>query len=570
MAERRLAISIKGGVSLGTYEAGVLAETLSLIEYNNSQNGSTKWYIDAMSGASAGSITAALVAVSLITGIKRSTAHSASRPDAASPLEDAWVNALSFDALRPQDNSSTSNYDLLDTSKLDGLAGKYAPYPMTPQRHAALRPGNADLRLRFSLSRAYPSITPVQTRAGGDINIEEYAQTTSFFVTLSEANSLAVCANGFAAPGYGNLDPRVTGTAGWAAFIRSAIASGSFPFAFAPRNLLLWSDVHTWVDTYFIDGGLFDNDPIGEAINIAHDIDWYSPFANAYDDSDRRFLIVHTQPYAEPTQLAIDPDPYKLGINLINSMLSESMESGLRGIKQVNGAIKQRADFLSMLASQIRYGADFGFSDSLLRQLAVWRKMDMKKEFEPLRDVLVPDLARTNPDIYAIVSSFPAQADRDRFRDIAFAFDLALNIADKVQLDPIYVAPDAKLSGDNLFAFAGFLVDNFRKRDFAQGRFDARATWSKIAALQPNEFLLPSADNQQYPVPVQPPSSTDVANNPDNQQQYQKKVAEFFGRVDAVLGALAKAATAGETFSWFKSTALKLFLEAAARQAISS
>jgi hypothetical protein len=39
MAERRLAIAIKGGVSLGAYEAGVIAETLYLLDYNNRRNG---------------------------------------------------------------------------------------------------------------------------------------------------------------------------------------------------------------------------------------------------------------------------------------------------------------------------------------------------------------------------------------------------------------------------------------------------------------------------------------------------------------------------------------------------
>jgi predicted acylesterase/phospholipase RssA len=67
-SERRLAISIKGGVSLGAYEAGALFETLRLIQYNNSLpvDESTRWYIDVLSGASAGSITAAIVALALI------------------------------------------------------------------------------------------------------------------------------------------------------------------------------------------------------------------------------------------------------------------------------------------------------------------------------------------------------------------------------------------------------------------------------------------------------------------------------------------------------------------------
>jgi predicted acylesterase/phospholipase RssA len=555
VAERRLAISIKGGVSLGTYEAGVLAETLSLIEYNNSQPGSTKWYIDAISGASAGSVTAALIAVALLN-------------QKQNWLEEVWVNALSFDSLRPQENAPLSDYDLLDSSKLDTLAKTYAPFPMSSSRHAALRPGNADLRLRFCLSRAYPSITAVPASAGAEINVEEFAETTSFFINVSEANSLVFCADGFAAPGYGNLDPKVIGTAGWEALQQSAIASGSFPFAFAPRNLLLWSDAHGWLDSYFIDGGLFDNDPVGEAINLAHDIDWFSPVANAFDDADRRLLVVHTGPFIKPDRIPAIPDPYQLGLNVINSVLTESMESGLRGIIEVNGRVKQRADFLSMLANQIRYGASFGFPASLLQQLAVWRGMDVTKEFIPLRAALIPDLARTNPDIYAIVSELPQQQDKDRFRDIAFAFDLALDVADKVALAPIYIEPDAPLSGDSLYAFGGFLVRAFRQRDFAQGRYDARVAWTNLAGSAMNEFVLPPANELQYPNPSKPPSSAEVANDSANQEEYQSKANEFFDRVDAVLGALSKAATAGDNFSWFTSFLLKSFLEKAARQAL--
>ena len=48
--ERRLAICIKGGVSLGAYEAGVLAETLELIANNNSRPNTIPWYIDTLAG----------------------------------------------------------------------------------------------------------------------------------------------------------------------------------------------------------------------------------------------------------------------------------------------------------------------------------------------------------------------------------------------------------------------------------------------------------------------------------------------------------------------------------------
>ena len=47
---------------------------------------------------------------------------------------------------------------------------------------------------------------------------------------------------------------------------QAAIASGSFPLAFAPRDLRRW-DGAAWADHYFQDGGTYDNDPIGQTIN---------------------------------------------------------------------------------------------------------------------------------------------------------------------------------------------------------------------------------------------------------------------------------------------------------------
>ena len=89
MPERRLAITIKGAVSLGAYEAGAIEETLRLIAYNNSQANSIPWYIDAACGASAGSMTSAMVAAALVrgdTGVMRRT----------------WVSGVSIGMLAPE------------------------------------------------------------------------------------------------------------------------------------------------------------------------------------------------------------------------------------------------------------------------------------------------------------------------------------------------------------------------------------------------------------------------------------------------------------------------------------
>lgn len=140
--ERRLGICIKGGVSLGAYEAGVLAKTLELIANNNSQSNAIPWYVDALAGASAGSMTAVATACSLLN----------SGPNY---LWNMWVTQADITALAPQsmtgvDDGYKNGHNLLNANALDVLAGPFnSPPALKP--HGALRPGAALLRMIFSL-----------------------------------------------------------------------------------------------------------------------------------------------------------------------------------------------------------------------------------------------------------------------------------------------------------------------------------------------------------------------------------------------------------------------------------
>jgi hypothetical protein len=127
-------------VSLGAYEAGALTETLRLLEFNNAQPGCTKWYIDALTGASAGSITAALVALALINS-------------GSNYLKTVWMEAISLAALSPSENSHnpSDGYYLLAASKLDELAARYVQFPVSVSRHPALRSGDAELKAPLHL-----------------------------------------------------------------------------------------------------------------------------------------------------------------------------------------------------------------------------------------------------------------------------------------------------------------------------------------------------------------------------------------------------------------------------------
>ncbi|HKV54652.1 MAG TPA: patatin-like phospholipase family protein [Candidatus Binataceae bacterium] len=520
MAEKRLAISIKGGVSLGAYEAGALSETLRMIAFNNTHPESTKWYVDVLTGASAGSITAALVAATLIN-------------QQSNPLDSVWLERLSLEALSPPKNSGSleDSYFLLDASKLDVLAQEFVGFPNRVSRHPAVRPGDAELRLRFTLSRVNPSMTEVPTPSGDTLNIEKYAYTGSFFINMTRDDSLVLRASGIAAAGYSNPGREVMGADAWKALQQTAIASGTFPLAFAPRNLRVWDEQHLWRDTYFVDGGLFDNDPMGEAINVAHDLDWYSPGAAAYDDADRHFMVIHTEPFVRPQDLPGVPDPYTLLMNVVGSLLTESQTSGLREIPAVNERVKQRSDFLQMLASQIASGATFSVPPGLLEQLAKWRGINIAEQLPVLQRALIPDLQRTDPQTHLMVGGF-TDAMKQRFSDTALAMDLALNVADKVTLSPILVAPKAALAGNPLYGFGGFLVPAFRAHDFQQGRYDAWATWSAIARSQMLPFVAPALGDMQCPPPIVPEDPQKIL--AANRAAYEAGEKQFFDRVNTV------------------------------------
>src|SRR5579863_7047796 len=89
---KRLAITIAGAVSLGSYEARVLYEILRAVRINNENTGEEdkKIYIDVITGASAGAMTAAMVAQA------RMFNGPSLDGEFTNPLYRAWVEQISL------------------------------------------------------------------------------------------------------------------------------------------------------------------------------------------------------------------------------------------------------------------------------------------------------------------------------------------------------------------------------------------------------------------------------------------------------------------------------------------
>jgi hypothetical protein len=480
--ERRLAICIKGGISLGAYEAGVLTQTLAMIANHNEQCKAKQlppWYIDAFAGASAGAMTALGTALTLIDC---NDTH----------LHGMWVEGADLSVLAPDESSLSADDSykggntLLAAGALDALAKSAklieVPFKLT-KWHGALRPGGDTIKLVFTLSNLDGQPQRLDSLNDAQLGYREYADRMKWQVSIDGFGNVMVRADD--TRGVGQQGTTDSATA-WLAAVQAGIAAGSFPLAFAQRGLYRYPHPPEAVGVFYSDGGIFDNDPVGELINVAHDIDW-SPGHPAYKDTQRRFLIVHTEPADLSVQtfgpIAQTRDLPVLDFldKLIPAFMSEQMQSGLRGITEVNNLFDQRLQTLNRLATLAMQPASLGWQgalDVMLPMLAQFR--DLSAKLDLLRNYLIGDLQDVDPVLHDFVIKMPT-ASQSLFRDLALFFDLAYDIADKVRIKPILIAPTGPLAGDPLYAFAGFFWQTLREFDFARGQYDAFLAWKAIS-----------------------------------------------------------------------------------------
>ena len=117
MPPLRIALTLSGAVSLGAYEAGAMAALLRTLQAHVAED-EPPVIVDAISGASAGSMTGLLTAFALATGA-----------DPIPLMHRAWVETPSLDRLRAHDGSAPLTVDALRTTAVDILrtAARTAP-----------------------------------------------------------------------------------------------------------------------------------------------------------------------------------------------------------------------------------------------------------------------------------------------------------------------------------------------------------------------------------------------------------------------------------------------------------
>ena len=516
MPERRLAIAIKGGVSLGAYEAGVIAETLYLLDYNN-RNNSVKWYVDALAGASAGGMTAAMLVMTLLNrSLAGDTPYN-------SVLKTVWVDQISLDLLNPRDGAGLSPNFLFASGVIDQMARDYIPTPNTIACHSVLRDPyssrGAHLALALTHSRLGQGLQNIPTFTGTEFSFNEYAALSRFDIHV-KPNAANVIEATFTGDAVSSISQPASGgvldsSAAYSGMISCAIACGAFPFAFAPRGLALADDQGNWNTDYFTDGGLYDNDPVGQMINLAHEIDW-GPDADDFCDTERRYFMIEPEPAQAPDDWPLNPqfldgtnmlnvDPFQMVGRIVGGAFQELQQSGVRGIPEVNRRVKMRQDLISQVEYYIHVtSGDFttpSWLPDLVNNLGAARGLS-EQQMNYFRAHFISDLKVEAPLAYGGARTLPADR-RQLFTEFGLLVDLAMDVTDKIAFDPIFVSPKVALAGDPLYGFKGFFDVGIREHDFAQGVADAFEVWKRVQTRETRKILV--LPNQQLqPVPPAP------------------------------------------------------------------
>lgn len=468
----RLALTLSGAGSLGSFEAGVLTELLWTLEHEwRHADPSRRWTLDIITGASAGAMTAALVARAVMADRR-----------AGRSLHAAWVDEIDIrDLLREPPATA-----LLSKEPIRAIAARHlsAPPPdATPATHAPDR-----LRLRFTLANMngvdwrYPLARP-----------GEEAFVATFFADgvrfdVDRANV---------------RDPAL-----WERIRSAAIASGNFPLAFVPELLTREERDfrHHALPAFpgsftYCDGGLFDNEPVGDAIDLALEQD------GGTIAPDRAFVLVDAN-LNRSRHAARFTDREALLANATRLAAMVRGEATVRDwlkSQRVNNEVEWRDRVLADLVPIVRDNrlADAAaFSASLLGTAS--HIVATKRAIFPDRypaSYLDDALERTRQAHTDRLTGLTPLQQEILVRVIFLLNSVAgLDKKQQLQIGIIYTEPRLT-AGDTLGAFGGFFRRDWREHDYRLGRRAARARLESLLSLDAPPPLEPGFEHE-YEIPA--------------------------------------------------------------------
>lgn len=381
---KKLAVVISGAVSLGSYEAGVTYEVLEAVAQHNIANPDDKIEIDVITGASAGGMTATILAKALLC-------HGAAMRDPYNnPLYKAWVEEVKMLNSGKDDpvpglleviDRKDHKYALLNGDALNRIAENILPddisscpkdCPLSDAHPAASRDEGGNPQVLVGLAMGNLNGFPLSLKLNQGVSSASteqfsYSQYKDRFVlrmARPQADPTSVRLEEWEEYQGNTQDKRrwaarqgTMSTMSWSQLREITLSSGAFPFAFGTRQIERHSDQSPYPrglyssrdsdqklaafpndsDPFagkyvYTDGGVFENEPVGLAMALIESL--YGG-ESAVNDPDRYFLFI------APGARKADNDPFRT----IKMSSSEARPDHLSVAKALIAAIMGQSRF---------------------------------------------------------------------------------------------------------------------------------------------------------------------------------------------------------------------------------
>jgi Patatin-like phospholipase len=470
----RLAVTVAGAVSLGSYEAGVLYEVLDAIaQHNAGVPEASKILVDVLTGASAGGMSATVLAQKLMF-----EADSLADPY-NNTLYRAWVQDIDIEgllALQPDEDPSHSilSSNLVETLSAKYLCQRYSTHiPPAPVKHAAAA---GAIRLGLALSNLN----------GIDYSYE--VRPTGTFTYTRFEDQL-----------YAKVDSSSDILDFWEPLRNAAVSCGAFPFAFRVKDLVRHRSEFDSPNVVFpmpfetftyTDGGVFQNEPLGLAKNLVDEVDQHI-------NTDSRFYLF-IAPHVKGSTAHADFNESNANLKatalqLINAVYGQAGFQDWIQAEQVNQRIylfNERAVELrdAILQARVQPSVLKDAASALLPLLFAGRGPD-GETIEQARQRLKQQFGRE----YDVLTTSASSGVADIWIDSILALETAADLGERDEM-VIYgiTASEAELAGSQLEAFVGFFEQEYRDHDYDVGRTKAREFLQNTSGVLGTQGNLPA------------------------------------------------------------------------------
>ncbi len=494
---KRVAITIAGAVSLGSYEAGVTYELLEAFRTWNEAAGRTedeKIYIDVLTGASAGGMTAMILAQCLMFyGSKMQDPFD-------NPLYNAWVKEINLTGLVHLKPDEKPWHSLLSSDLIEAISRKMLIDSMVgitgPAPHACVETDKTPIPLLGGVAltnvNGVDYVLPIAGSDEGGFNYTKSADQRLFKIEPTSAGDAAL----------------------WEDVRSAAVACGAFPAAFRPQEIkrkvgdygvplpplpdppppppppalgvtyVDWGQPPKAKGFAYTDGGILQNQPLGMAKNFVnakvHALMQEERVEEAVSmASDRLYAFISPNPVrsSATTMKAADLSIFGLLRELVHVYVRQASFHDWIVAEGMNESVRVLDERASELAKQIASG---GVQWAAL--------MAASRELNPL--LLRPQTARntylrlqkqyaTEVGLIMVSDKLPeaqkpgaAQAFVEAIATLESAAQLELR--DKMKIVAVMANGRTELAGSGIAAFVGFFSEEFRKYDYWVGRCKAR------------------------------------------------------------------------------------------------